>query len=121
MSVPLDKKLYSKVKQMADLIYKKPSAYKSGFIVKKYKELGGKYRDEEGFKTKIKPLKRWFNEKWQDVAGLIGEKKAYPLYRPMKRITKDTPSTFYEIPKKRLREQYKLKQKYKGSRNLPKF
>ena len=28
---------------MADEIYEKPSAYKSGYIVKKYKELGGKY------------------------------------------------------------------------------
>jgi len=34
--------LYEKVKFIADNLYDKPSAYKSGFIVKTYKELGGK-------------------------------------------------------------------------------
>ena len=41
MPQPKDKALYDKVKKMADEIYKKPSAYKAGKIVKKYKELGG--------------------------------------------------------------------------------
>jgi hypothetical protein len=37
MPIPKNKILYEKVKMMADEIYKKPSAYKSGYIVKKYK------------------------------------------------------------------------------------
>jgi hypothetical protein len=32
---------------MADKIYSKPSAYKSGYIVKKYKELGGTYSGDK--------------------------------------------------------------------------
>jgi hypothetical protein len=121
MSVPIDKDLYKRVKKMADLTYKKPSAYKSGFIVKKYKELGGRYITKKQYENKIKPLERWFKEKWQDIAPLIGERKAYPLYRPMKRITKETPTTFKELPTKRLKQQYKLKQIIKGNKNLPKF
>ena len=41
MSEPADKDLYKRVKMYADMVYDKPSAYKSGYIVKKYKELGG--------------------------------------------------------------------------------
>jgi len=36
MPIILDQDLYNKVKLYADTIYKKPSAYKSGFIVKTY-------------------------------------------------------------------------------------
>ena len=35
MAVPKDKQLYEKAKRMADEVYKKPSAYKSGYIIKK--------------------------------------------------------------------------------------
>ena len=41
--------LYEKAKAIADQKYSKPSAYKSGFIVKEYKRLGGTY---SGAKTK---------------------------------------------------------------------
>ena len=37
-----NQELYGQVKLYADSVYKKPSAYKSGFIVKTYKSLGGK-------------------------------------------------------------------------------
>ena len=37
MPIINDKNLYAKVKKMADEIYKKPSAYKSGYIVKNIK------------------------------------------------------------------------------------
>jgi hypothetical protein len=82
--------------------------------VKKYKELGGKYRDEGDDKTK--PLKRWFKEEWKDVAGMD-----YPVYRPTKRISKDTPLTTAEINPDNLRSQAVLKQKLRGEKNLPPF
>jgi hypothetical protein len=112
MPLILDQKLYDKVKQDADKIYEKPSAYKSGWIVKTYKERGGEYGDD----NKTKNLKRWFKEKWADVGG-----QDYPVYRPTKRITKDTPLTPDEIDPNQLREQIILKQKIKGYKNLPKF
>ena len=37
MPTPTDKKLYARVKKQADTVYSKPSAYKSGYIVKEYK------------------------------------------------------------------------------------
>lgn len=112
MPIPIDTTLYEKAKQIADRIYKKPSAYKSGFIVKKYKELGGRYRDDgEPYE-----LKRWFAEKWVDVG-----REDYPVYRPTRRISKDTPLTVQEIDKGNLRKQIELKQKIRGRKNLPPF
>ena len=112
MPIINDKNLYEKVKKMADEIYKKPSAYKSGYIVKKYKELGGTYMDDK----EPKKLKRWFNEEWKDIGN-----KDYPVYRPTIRVNKETPLTVTEIDKKQLQKQIKLKQKIKGEKNLPPF
>ena len=53
----LDPDIYTKAKKWADSVYDKPSAYKSGAIVKKYKELGGRYGGAEKKKT---ALNRWF-------------------------------------------------------------
>jgi len=112
MSYPKDKKLYEQAKEIADKTYKKSSAYKSGFIVKKYKELGGTYGGEQ----KNIGLKRWFAEEWRDIGN-----KTYPVYRPTKRITKDTPLTASEINPVFAKKQIALKQKIKGKKNLPTF
>ena len=101
MSTPNNKKLYSLVKLEADAKYKKPSAYKSGYIVKRYKQLGGTYSDDD----KPKELERWFKEKWQDIGNL-----SYPVYRPTKRINEDTPLLASEINKNNLMKQILLKQ-----------
>ena len=113
MSVPINKKLYETVVQDADRIYKKPSAYKSRYIVKEYKKRGGKY---VGKKPVNKGLDRWFKEDWRDVG-----KRDYPVYRPTKRITKDTPLTVSEIDKKDLQKKIEKKQIIKGSQNLKPF
>lgn len=112
MPKPTNPSLYEKVKREADAIYEKPSAYKSGYIVKTYKERGGKYAG----KKENTGLSRWYVERWQDVGN-----KDYPVYRPTKRITKDTPLTKDEIDPKNLTEQIARKQRYKGDRNLPPF
>jgi len=104
--------LYNKAKQIADATYSKPSAYKSGFIVKKYKELGGTYSG----KKENKGIGRWFQEEWKDVGN-----QEYPVYRPTKRITKDTPLTPNEIKPSNLKKQIALKQVIKGDANLPPF
>jgi hypothetical protein len=112
MPTPADKSLYERVKKEADKIYDKPSAYKSGYIVKKYKELGGEYLDDK----KTRGLKRWFKEDWRDIG-----KKEYPVYRPTKRISSKTPLTADEIDKDQLKQQIVLKQIIKGDANLPPF
>tara|TARA_R110000868_G_scaffold1866_1_gene14836 strand:+ start:789 stop:1133 length:345 start_codon:yes stop_codon:yes gene_type:complete len=113
MNKPNDKELYEKAKMIADKTYKKPSAYKSGFIVKTYKELGGTY---SGVKKNI-GLKRWFAEKWVNIA----EPNQYPVLRPSVKITKDTPLTINEIDPIFAKKQIALKQKIKGNKNLPIF
>jgi len=104
--------LYNEVKEHANDIYKKPSAYKSGFIIKEYKRLGGTFKND----NTEKPLKRWYLEKWKDIADLD-----YPVYRPTKRINSKTPLTVNEIDKNNLKKQILLKQVIKGEHNLPKF
>lgn len=113
MSEPVDEKLYNMIKNEADKIYKKPSAYKSGWIVKTYKERGGKYK---GTKKKNEGLDRWYKEKWSDIGG-----KEYPVYRPTYRVTEDTPLTKKEIDPTNLKRQIYLKQKIRGTENLPPF
>lgn len=108
----LDENTYKKAKKLADDKYKTHGAYKSMFIVRKYKELGGRfnelYKDEK--------LTQWLKEKWIDIGN-----SDYPVYRPTKRINKNTPLTVNEIDKKQLKEQIKLKQKIKNTENLPTF
>jgi hypothetical protein len=112
MPTPINAELYASVKREADDKYTKPSAYKSGWIVKTYKDRGGKYKDDK----KTKGLKRWFKEKWTDIGN-----KEYPVYRPTRRVNKSTPTTADEVDPKNLREQIALKQIIKGDANLPPF
>lgn len=53
----LDPDLYEKAKREVYKIYSKPSAYRSGALVKRYKELGGRYGGKNKEKT---ALSRWF-------------------------------------------------------------
>jgi len=104
--------LYEKVKRIVYQEYPKHSAYRSGQLVKRYKEMGGTYsgkKDNSG-------LTSWFKENWKDIGGLD-----YPVYRPTKRVNKNTPLTPDEIDPENLLQQILLKQKYKGDKNLPAF
>jgi len=112
MPIVLDTELYNSIKQKADKLYSKPSAYKSGWIVKTYKQNGGRYKDD----NQPKNLKRWFKEKWEDVGH-----KEYPVYRPTKRVNKHTPLTVDEIDKTNLQKQIKQKQIIKINSNLQPF
>ena len=118
MNVPTDPILYNQVKKEADKIYMKPSAYKSGYIVKKYKSLGGTYT---GKKT-TEGLTSWYKAAWMDVGKRSDSRQSlYPVYRPTKRVNKNTPLLVSEIDPKNLKKQIALKQKIKGNSNLPPF
>jgi hypothetical protein len=119
MPIPLNQQLYDNVKEKIMKSYKKNSAFASGAIVKEYKRQGGKYKDDK----QPRHLTRWFEEKWVDVNPILGITKdsAYPVFRPTNKVDGRTPTLLQEIPKERLKEQYKLKQKYKGEKNLPTF
>ena len=99
MSVPTDKKLYEKVKAEIYKKYSKHSAYRSGLLVKEYKSQGGNYSGKENNNS---GLNTWFREKWTNTRSGTGYKYKSDVYRPTKRITKDTPSTFKELSKKEI-------------------
>lgn len=110
MPEPTNKKLYAKAK--AKYSNMKHSAYKSGLVVKEYKRLGGKY---SGKKPTIqnKGLKRWYAEKWETRSGTTTYKKKGDIFRPTKRITKDTPTTMKELTKKE-KDKAEAEKKKKG-------
>lgn len=103
--------LYEKAKEVVYKQYPKHSAYRSGQLVKKYKEMGGTY---SGKKPKG-GLTSWFKEDWKSIGG------DYPTYRPTIRVNKDTPLTASEIDPKQAKKQIALKQEIKGDANLPPF
>lgn len=118
MPEPTDKVLYEKVKGK---IYKEiptHSAYRSGRLVSEYKkEFKKKYPRKSPYKGK-KPddttgLNRWFKEEWRNQRGDIGYSKKGDIYRPTKKVTKDTPITFKELSKSEIKRAQKEK-KTKG-------
>jgi hypothetical protein len=112
MPVPINTKLYKKVFREADIVYAKPSAYKSMWIQREYKRRGGIYKED----GKERKLDRWKKEEWRDIGN-----KDYPVYRPTKRISKSTPFTASEIDPIQAKTQIALKQKIRGTKNLPPF
>lgn len=102
---PKDLLLYNKVKKEISEKYKH-SAYRSGLIVKKYKEeYLKKYKKDDAYigeKPKLSNLQRWFLEEWRNQRGEIGYKYNNDIYRPTIRINKDTPITFNELMKNQI-------------------
>ena len=105
-SEPVDKELYNKIKKEVWSEYSKPSAYRSGQLVKRYKEAGGTFK---GNQDKNSGLPKWFSEKWLNQRGEVGYKFKSDVYRPTSRITKDTPITFNELTKEQIERAKKEK------------
>ena len=112
MPIILDQELYDRAKREIYSQYTKPSAFRSGALVKRYKELGGRY----GGPKPRSGLTQWFKEEWKDIGNA-----SYPVFRPTRRVSKTTPLLPSEIDPKNLKQQIQLKQKIKGSSNLPPF
>lgn len=111
-----DPKLYARIKAKVFAKYKKNSAYRSGQLVQEYKKAGGTY-------SGVKPMggiSRWFKENWKDV-NPDKTRTSYPVFRPTKRISAMTPLTVSEISKRNIKKQAQLKQRLKGTFNLPPF
>jgi hypothetical protein len=117
VSIPNDKNLYNTIKAKVYKRIKKHSAYRSGIVVKEYKEaFKKKYGNKspyKGRKEAKKGLSRWFSEKWVNQRGEKGYKKKGDIYRPSKRISKDTPTTYSELSKSQIKKAIKEK-KVKG-------
>ena len=67
----------------------------------------------------------WRSSSWRWCSNELlqgpDEVADYPVFRPSKIITKDTPLTIDEIDKTNLKNQIKIKQKIKGKSNLKPF
>ena len=111
---PKDQKLYDRVKAKVYKEMPKHSAYRSGQLVKKYKEAyKRKYKCSvayTGNKSKGK-LTKWFSEKWENQRGGTGYKKKGDVYRPTKKVDKSTPATFKELSKTQISKAMKEKKK----------
>lgn len=120
MPTPTDQILYDKIKQEITSKYK-PSAYRSGLIVKEYKkEYQKKHKNDNAYSgnRETSNLRRWFNEKWQSQTGKIGYNKSGDVYRPTIRINDKTPITFAELTKEQIKEAQKEKAMYGRVRNF---
>lgn len=131
MDVPenvLNPRLYKKAKKIADDTYKKPGLFKSAFIVKKYKELGGKYSGKKP--DKGTGITRWLKgEEWIKVLPFVKEGKKIKCgsgsgdphaCRPSIRVNAKTPITIQEVikkhGKKKIIELAEIKNKNKNAR-----
>ena len=105
---PKDLKLYQSVKKRVYKANPIHSAYRSGTIVKRYKEAfkrkyGEKMSPYIGKKPKTTGLPRWFKEDWKSDTGKYRYTSKSSVYRPTVRVTSQTPLTFAELTVKRLR------------------
>lgn len=116
MGIPVDMKLYNKIKKKIYKKHPKHSAYRSGILVQTYKKTFknkyGKKQPYKGNKTRKQGLSRWFDEKWVNQRGEIGYKYKSDIYRPSKRINKKTPITHSELTKKEI----KIARRKKGTK-----
>ena len=116
MPVPRDQTLYNNIKKNIWKKIPKHSAYRSGILVQTYKK---RYRKKYcvksdpyiGRKQTKKGLSRWFKEDWRNQRGKIGYKYKSDIYRPTKRITKNTPTTYHELTRKQIKKARKEKRK----------
>jgi hypothetical protein len=98
MAKPANPKLYERIKKRVYAKNPTHSAYRSATLVREYKKAGGTYEGAKPKKTE-KGLGRWFKEDWRTEKGKKTYKEGGTIFRPTKRITKDTPKTMGELSK----------------------
>ena len=115
-----DPELYKKARKKTEKVFgSTTSAWRSMYLVKTYKAMGGSYKSSK----KAKSTTKWLKERWIIVQDFInngkivncGEsKKDRHACRPLIRIDNKTPITIKEVIKKhgkvRIRELAKLKE-----------
>ena len=127
----LDQNLHQQIVKEAKSKFKVwPSAYASGWVVRTYKERGGKFKRNKNNKknkknTPASPLARWYREEWINVchyletteykacgrsknsknSKTLKEDSQYPYCRPRYRISSKTPETMGEIIQKEGRKE----------------
>jgi len=74
----VDKDLYREARKIADETYKRHSAWKSMFIVREYKRLGGEYKTTSKKKKdpQVDRTKLWRKEEWIQILPYLEKEKA---------------------------------------------
>lgn len=94
---------YKMAAKEADEKYEKHGAFKSMYIVKRYKELGGKFDDDVNLE---KPTRRWLEEKWVSVLHFLkpdgdmvmcGMEIGPHACRPLVKVNSRSPATIQEL------------------------
>ena len=97
-------KAYKKALNEANEVYgTKSNIYRSSYIVQKYKEYGGRFKEER--KERNEQLTRWYKEKWISLIPYLekgqiiqcGSPSGNEGCRPLIRINKNTPITIGEL------------------------
>lgn len=106
--IPTNHEMYKQAKKHADQVYgNTTSAYKSMFIVKTYKSMGGTYTPDRSIK--LSGTKRWLREKWIQVEPFVSKnerktcgttQRRKHACRPSVRVSSKTPITVQESVKK---------------------
>ena len=123
MPTPKDQILYEKIKQNIHSKYK-PSAYRSGLLVKEYKrEYLKKYKNDDAYigNRQESNLKRWFDEKWTNQRGKVGYEKTGDIYRPTIKINEKTPTTWFELTPAQIKAAQNEKAKLGRVKNFAKL
>lgn len=102
MPAPSDPELYQAVAGWVKRRNPVHSAYRSGAIVKLYKQQfaqihGDKSSPYRGGRNLGSGLVRWFRERWRNQRGGVGYESRSDVYRPTRRVTRETPLTFHEV------------------------
>lgn len=144
----LDPELYAKIKKQIHTRLAKNGTrwgiYASSLLVKTYKKRGGRYSDDSSYKKrkekeeKIQGLDRWFQEQWINIcesdppkkivkcgrSSLLSESESqssvYPVCRPYRRISPQTPTTYGEMDRSTIQSICKKKRR-DPTHILPKF
>ena len=117
MPTPTNSTLYEKIKKEVYAEIPKHSAYRSMILVKRYKEAGGKYKEDGGERSTTK----WLGERWSSVNDYYHDNKIvkcgnsntkekygeYPLCKPLSVLKSLSKPEMKEM----LTEKNKLKHK----------
>lgn len=123
--IPLDPDLYEAIVEEAKARFAVwPSAYASGWVVREYKERGGRYAGQaRGERT---GLTRWFGEEWVDLSRPIydedgelvgyepcgrargGDPADYPKCRPLKEALRMTPDEVADAIRRKRRAEARV-------------
>ena len=107
MPEPKDKSLYNSVKSRVYNKMPQHSAYRSGHLVREYKEAYKKKHNSSSAYTGSKKgsnLGRWYSEKWRNQRGEVGYSKSGDVYRPTIKVSSKTPKTYNELSSSRIQE-----------------